>query len=101
MIKIVKKKSKLPKDQTGKASKPLVRKDYIVAWEHLEDFKDWLDNAFPNEKFCYHTGPYVSGKKIAVLVAKAYEKGLITMYQRKTETPSIYEYWAIKTGGYY
>lgn len=60
-----------------------------------EAFNNWLENAMPGEKFCYYRGMYVSGKKVGGLVSRAYEKGLVTMYQSKDG--SQYRYWAIKT----
>lgn len=61
-----------------------------------EAFSNWLGNALPGDKFCYYTGQYVSGKKVAGLVARAYEKGIVTMYQSRSKTKNSYDYWVEK-----
>jgi hypothetical protein len=75
-----------------------------VSVRHYQDPEDlcgafyaWLDNAIPGEKFCYYRGKYVSGKKVGGAVRRAYENGLIAMYQSKISA-DIFCYWAEKRG---
>lgn len=95
MIEVIHKKSKLkPVVAALPAEIPAVRED---SQELCDKFSTWLDDALPGEKFCYYRGAYLDSKRVGKLVSRAYEKGLITMYQSRNG--SVFQYWAIKTNG--
>lgn len=96
MIEIIHKKNKL--DKILEFPPPVERpvKNYEQSNVQCEAFCEWLDNAMPGDKFRYHVGQYVSGKKVAALVSRAYEKGIVTMYQSKGEVKNTYNYWVMK-----
>lgn len=96
MIKVVHKKSKLG---VCKVLELPPINERPLKWDEAtqnacDAFTEWLNNAMPGDRFCYYRGLYVSGKKVAGLVNRAYQKGLVTMYQSKEA--KTYNYWVIK-----
>jgi hypothetical protein len=67
----------------------------ILLDDASKKFTKWLESAAPGDKYCYHTGVSITGNsQVAKTAFKAFEKGSITLYQKRNGT--IFEYYAVK-----
>ncbi len=64
-----------------------------------QKFTAWLDHSKPGDRFCYYFGNHVSGVLAARLAYRAYESGVITLYQRRFEDK--FQYIAQRVGHSY
>lgn len=83
-----------------KARAPYIRKEKLpevhpeVAAEMCREFSYWLSNSAPVEKYCYCVGPCAAGHPVARMAYKAYERGQVTLFQRREGKK--FSYWAQK-----
>lgn len=59
-------------------------------------FIGWLENAIKGDKFCYYFGAHIIGQPVGRVALRAYEDGLITMYQKREGKK--FAYWAERLG---
>jgi hypothetical protein len=73
---------------------PVLQMNPEVAAELGREFSYWLSNSARGDKYCYCTGTGVAGNPIAKMAYKAYERGLVVLYQRREEKSKVFNYWA-------
>lgn len=56
---------------------------------------DWISTAKRGEQYCYFIGPHVSGNKVARIAFQMYEKGRVTLVQKRES--NHFSYWVQKT----
>jgi hypothetical protein len=64
-----------------------------------EQFYNWLSQAIPGERYVYHIGEHIGGVKVAKIAKGAYEKGSVTLFQKRVSDRGKFEYIACKSGG--
>lgn len=62
--------------------------------ETSQKFVDWLENSKYGDKYCYHIGVHLSNQKVARVAFKAFEKGSVTLFQKRNGKE--FEYWAVR-----
>ena len=55
-----------------------------------------ITNAAPGDRITYHTGQHCGGVHRADASA-AYEAGLVILVQRRSKTPGLFDYLAVRT----
>lgn len=58
-------------------------------------FMQWMQVALPGERYCYFTGNHISDNLIARTAMNAFERGAITLFQKRLEN-GISNYLAVK-----
>jgi hypothetical protein len=62
--------------------------------EIFADFKKFLRDAKPGEKFKYYSGTHITGTRIGKIAFRAYEDGKVELFQ--TKEADKFNYWAQK-----
>lgn len=59
-----------------------------------QQFKRWLHDAKPGERYCYYVGDHICGILVGRTAYGAYEEGEVILFQKKEGTK--FGYWAQK-----